>query len=44
MTNKSKSNKCSKKTVTLTYRGVKYKAPVRYSAPVLEELKVGMTA
>ena len=44
MTNKSKSSQCSKKTVTLTYRGVKYKAPVRPSAVVLEELKVGMTA
>ena len=39
----TQSNKCSKKTVTLTYRGVKYKSPVRYSAPELEEVKVGTT-
>ena len=40
----NQSNKCSKKTVTLTYRGVKYKAQVRPYEQWLEELKVGMTA
>ena len=40
----NQSKKCSKKTVTLTYRGVKYKAPVRPYEQWLEELKVGMTA
>lgn len=44
MTSKSNSSQCTKKTVTLTYRGVKYKAPVRPYEPWLEELKVGMTA
>ena len=44
MTNKSKSSQCTKKTDTLTYRGVKYKAPVRPYEQWLEELKVGMTA
>ena len=40
----TQSSKCSKKTVTLTYRGVKYKALVRPYATVLEDLKVEMTA
>ena len=44
MTSKAKSSQCTKKTVTLTYRGVKYKAPVRPYEQWLEELKVGMTA
>ena len=43
MTNKSNSSQCTKKTVTLTYRGVKYKSPARYSAPELEQIKVGTT-
>ena len=43
MTNKSNSFQCAKKTITLTYRGVKYKSPVRPLAPELEEIKVGTT-
>jgi hypothetical protein len=39
----TQSSKCSKKTVTLTYRGVKYKSSVRPLALEFEEIKVGTT-
>ena len=43
MTSKSKSSNAQENS-HLTYRGVKYKAPVRPYEQWLEELKVGMTA